>query len=485
MKNIITYKAILILILSLSFASAKSQNESLGEVQVKEVQSFKNNEEIIIQFKIDLSSTHLPSQAIINITPVIQSTDLSKEYRFNPIIVTGKVRNKAYLRRPDLYHSKDQEPSAYFVRKKGEKQIYPILLTHPYEEWMHDAKFIFQEEISGCAQCDLGKKETTILAHLLPPIHKPSYEIQYVMPEAEPVKHRSETYTAHLNFKVGKSELLRDFGNNAHILSQVDQIVGEIRGNDDLTIQSMNITGYASPEGNYNNNLELSKNRSFSFVNYLTRYHQFTESMMKTNWHGEDWEGLRKNIMNSSLSDRDVVIRVIDENQDISQRKVKLKALNGGETYRTLLNDYYPSLRRIEYTFSYVARAFDIEEAREIVKTKPHYLSLNEMFLVANTYTKGSKEFNQIFDIAVRLYPDDPVANINAAAQEIEMGALDKAIERLLQINTLEALNNLGVAYTQKGDYTQAANCFSKSAEGGNSVASFNKQELEKFLGSR
>ncbi|MDF9830795.1 DUF3868 domain-containing protein [Parabacteroides sp. PF5-6] len=467
------------------FSVAKSQNSYSGEIQYKDIQSFRQGEKLMIQLYMDISSINLPKQLIISQVPVIVSTEPAQEYVFDPIILTGAVRSKVYQRQKEDYLPQGKDPLLYATRKNGEKQLYPVLLTAPYAEWMRNANLIFREEVSGCAHCDLGKKEIVVADPILAPVHTPTYALQYVMPEAEPVKHRSETYAAHLNFKVGKYELLRDFENNANVLAQVDRIVSEIREDENLAIQALEIVGYASPEGNYNANLELSKNRTYAFVNYLVRFQQLSESMMKTNWKGEDWEGLRKSVLASSLPDKEAVISLIDRNEDISKRKEQLKALNGGNTYRTLLNTYYPPLRRIEYTFAYVARAFDLEEAKEVIKSKPQHLSLNEMFLVANSYAKGSEDFNRIFDIAVRLFPEDPIANLNAAVQEIEMGALDRAIERLQQIDCAEAKNNLGVAYARKGDYIQAGACFKRAAEQGNEVAASNRQELDKFLENR
>ena len=37
------------------------------------------------------------------------------------------------------------------------------------------------------------------------------------------------------------------------------------------------------------------------------------------------------------------------------------------------------------------------------------------MYRVAQTYEVGSESYNEVFEIAVRLYPDDPVSNLNAA----------------------------------------------------------------------
>lgn len=82
------------------------------------------------------------------------------------------------------------------------------------------------------------------------------------------------------------------------------------------------------------------------------------------------------------------------------------------------------------------------------------------MFLVANSYDKGSDQFKEVFDIAVRLYPTDPIAQLNTAALEIETGAYDPAISRLQGINLPEAWNNLGVAYAMKKDYTTAMQYF-------------------------
>lgn len=55
---------------------------------------------------------------------------------------------------------------------------------------------------------------------------------------------------------------------------------------------------------------------------------------------------------------------------DINKRKAQLKALNGGKTYRMLLDDYYPALRRIDYTLAYIARPFDVNEAKQVIKTE-------------------------------------------------------------------------------------------------------------------
>ncbi len=58
---------------------------------------------------------------------------------------------------------------------------------------------------------------------------------------------------------------------------------------------------------------------------------------------------------------------------------------------------------------------------------RPNELSLEEFYLLAQSYPAGSKEFDEVFDIAVRMFPNDPVANLNAANAAMASGHLDSA----------------------------------------------------------
>ena len=49
------------------------------------------------------------------------------------------------------------------------------------------------------------------------------------------------------------------------------------------------------------------------------------------------------------------------------------------------------------------------------------------MFLVANTYKPGSQDYNDVFETAVRMYPDDMTANLNAAVIALEKNDLAAA----------------------------------------------------------
>ena len=83
----------------------------------------------------------------------------------------------------------------------------------------------------------------------------------------------------------------------------------------------------------------------------------------------------------------------------------------------------YPSLRHTDYRINYVVRSYsDPAEILAIMKKRPGNLSLDEFFVAAQSLEPGSPEFNEVFDIAVRMYPDNPVANLNAANTAMSRG---------------------------------------------------------------
>ena len=119
-------------------------------------------------------------------------------------------------------------------------------------------------------------------------------------------------------------------------------------------------------------------------------------------------------------------------------------------------------------------------EARDLLHTRPQNLSLNEMYLVANLYEPGSAEFRDVFEIAVRMFPTDPAANLNAAAAALarrDTATAGVYLDRIAE-QTPEVLNARGVLYMLQGNYAQAEEALTKAAEAGSPEARINLGEL-------
>ena len=238
----------------------------------------------------------------------------------------------------------------------------------------------------------------------------------YIAPQAE-VKNRSKKGSAFLDFPVNRTEIHPDYRQNSRELSTIRETVESVRDDKYATITGIGIKGYASPEGSYANNERLAKGRSEALLAYVKERCDLSGVSTDVQYEPEDWEGLEARVERSSLPDKEALLSVIRDASitDPDRREAKLKTIAGGEPYRYLLKEIYPALRHSDYTVSYTIRPISVEEAKQLIYSDPKQLSLDEMFCVAQTYETGSPEFKEVFEIAVRMYPDDPVSNLNAA----------------------------------------------------------------------
>lgn len=438
----------------------------------------KEGNTLHINLEIVLDEVNIRSQEMLILTPVIQTKEHAG-HRFAPAVIAGPKRYKV-IERLLAYDNPvfEQTPQALIKRKNRSSQTLSLSYSIPFEDWLYGSDLYVYGDVSGCVNCGNSMNQYLVANNIVPPVFVPEYLVSYIVPEAE-VKERSETFVARINYVVNRYELLPDFKNNATVLREVDAVIRELQNDPDLTVTHHTVTGYASPEGNFNSNVMLSEKRAESFMNYLQQKYNWNTANISHDGMGEDWAGLREAVLNTpDVPHRDRVISIIDDIADIARRKQALKALEKGSVYAMLLKELYPPLRRNEFKIAYIARPFNVDEAREVIHTRPQLLSLNEMFLVANSYPKDSKEFKEVFNIAVRMFPDNVISKINAAAMEIETGSIERAIEQLTGIETPEAWNNLGVAYAQNGDFASARRCFSYAIEGGNDNAVHNLEQL-------
>ncbi|WP_158602573.1 DUF3868 domain-containing protein [Proteiniphilum sp. X52] len=478
-------KFLYICILVLTAATASAQTRYINNVKFGNLTREKVNDRVQIAMDVLLSDLQLNTNDMLILTPVLYSNNSADSMAFAPMAVLGKVRNRIVERNTKLNNPVPLPAGtqAVVARKNRTEQTLTYNGAVPYVSWMRNANLKVLAAVKGCADCGEGLGELLLTQRLFDEPYQPSYKLTYIVPEVEPVKARADRHTATFNYVVGKHELLRHYKNNASEFERVDKVINEVKNNKDIQITEFTVAGYASPEGNFNSNRALADRRANSFADYLSNTHGISRSQFRVTGYGEDWDGLKRAVEKSQISDKDEILRIIASVANPDARDAQLMKLSGGTTYRTLLNNYYPPLRRTDYTIAYNVRAFSVEEAREIIKTNPKLLSLNEMYLVAQSYPADSKEFKEVFDIATRMYPDEPIALLNSAAADIEMNSNRAAIERLEKMQAdPRTWNNLGVAYARLGEMEKAKDYFQRAAAQGDADAKANLEELEKAM---
>ena len=274
----------------------------------------------------------------------------------------------------------------------------------------------------------IGKKKPV---ELPPPpvvkeIYQPHYQLAYVTPQAEQEKTRQLSGRAFLDFVVNKTDIRPTYRGNAAELAKVLQTIDVVRRDTFTTITHISIHGYASPESPYQHNAYLAQARAEAFAAYVQGLISLPKNLFTIQSTPEDWEGLSAALMDNGKWITDDVRAIVASDDDPDAKERQLKKMYPRE-WRWMLDSIFPALRHSDYEVTYTIRPFTVEEATRVIREKPQHLSLNEMFLVANTYKPGSQDYNDVFETAVRMYPDDKTANLNAAVIALEKNDLAAA----------------------------------------------------------
>lgn len=430
----------------------------------------KKQREVKLDMEINLDQLDIHSRHLLMLTPILESEDQSVQKELPPVVILGRNRAQVISRMHTLEKNEIYRETPYTVVKHRKDQTLPITYhqTLPFESWMRKGRLVIREEVAGCIHCELSDNRKEYRSPLLGDAYKPEYKTSYITPPVEEIKNRDEVQELRLNFKVNSVVLLPDFETNRMELEKVDSIIRTILRDEDLTLTHMRITGYASPEGSAQGNMRLSEGRARVLADYISTTHKIDKNRFTLDWKGEDWEGLVAAVKSSEMSEKEKedVIDIIWNTESEVSRKTKLQSYNGGRTYRWMLTELYPSLRRNSCVIDFTVRQFDLEKAREMIRTNPKFMSLNEMYIVASSYPVGSPENQEAFDVAVRMYPESPAAANNSAAAWIERGEYSAALETLERIKEHpEAWTNLGITLAETGRYEEAMDYFKKSAE--------------------
>lgn len=437
--------------------------------------------ELVIDAVITVDGSRIKSRENLSLTPVLESA--SQKEGLPSILLNGRISQKVYDREIALNNLQD-EPRFLVVQAGKSENVINYKTVIPFEPWMKDARFVLIPNMCGCGKEEQGAQLVMADKVLTRPDKR--YEVQptlaYISPEAETVKHRAEVGTAYLDFQVGKYAILPDFRNNAVELAKIDNTISTVVNDKNITLEGIILKGFASPEGSYKSNTVLAGNRVKALAEYIRKKHDFKPELFTLDNGSEDWEGLKAKVeADRSVPSREAVLAIINSNDEPDKKDARLAALDGGAPYRYVLKNIYPSLRRSDYRVAYQVRFFTVEEGREIIKTRPQQLSLSEMFAVANSYEIGSKEYNEVFEIAVRMYSDDPVANLNAANIALSKNDLDAARTYLAKAgNSPEAIHARGVLNLLDGNLDEAGKLLEQAKAAGVKEAAANLDELRK-----
>ena len=217
------------------------------------------------------------------------------------------------------------------------------------------------------------------------------------------------------------------------------------------SLRRIAIQGYGAPVGSYRQNEVRSNARALSLKEYLLTAKGKAPNSVSVSWVAEDWDSIRSLVNGSGMRLREAALDIMRNVDVTSGREDQLRVLDGGELYARLQSEVFPQVCRLEYV---------AEFTREGISTRSlagRDVTLPGMYRAAVAFRKGSREYDDLLDLAARLYPDYAEACINAAGVALMRGDTALAGHYLEGYDTdPRAYNNLGVLLMMSGERAKA-----------------------------
>lgn len=430
-------------------------------LSVDSLSAGRDGSRFFVTMTVNPRKMHLGVNERIEILPTVTSADKKNTVVLDPVIVAGTNMYYSTMR-----NGTPGQVSALHRAGRGNAVKYAVSV--PFEPWMANSEVSLDTRVSGC--CNVPGQEEDIpvaLVDLRPRKFAPKFN--YIAPLDTAEKRFNLSGRANVRFIVNRTNIDWSYANNYVELDSILRTVNAVKGNPDATVESITLTGFASPEGPYDNNVRLAKGRTEVVKEYVRNNASFPASIYHTSSVPEDWQGLREWLLTSTINNRDAMIAFIDDPKVPVRTKNEEFMRRFPKEYPFILANVYPPLRHTDYRITYKVRKYlNVDEIREVFKTRPGNLSENEFFLLANSYEPGSAQYDHVFDVCVSKYPKNVTANLNAANSAMNRQEYDLAEQYLANAgDSAEAIYGRGILEALRGNYSAAVELFRKAADAG------------------
>jgi tetratricopeptide (TPR) repeat protein len=293
---------------------------------------------------------------------------------------------------------------------------------------------------------------TLVEDHAKPIVLKDKY--QRIVPEQK---------MADILYIINRSDI-RPAELKAEDIQALKDYIALVMQNDRMEVKGVTTSSYASPDGPLTLNEKLSVQRGKAAEKYLQKeYGKIPElaELFSSQTTAEDWDGFKTLVQESSMADKELILRVLSMYQDPNVREQEIK--NMSTAYEALAEEILPQLRRSKFIVDVNLVGLSDEEILNAVKNDPSILSL-EQLLYAATLTEDPMEMLKDYQLAAEKEPKCYRAWNNIGWVYLSMGKADEAMQALEKAKALKnddnVKNNMGFAALLQGDIQAAAEYF-------------------------
>lgn len=301
-----------------------------------------------------------------------------------------------------------------------------------------------------------------------------------IMAKDKFVKTIPRSQTANIYFTINQSQVRPAELNNEEMKALKDFIaIGLAKGYD---FKNMNISAYASPDGELTLNGNLAENRAKEATKALMAMFKdkkmkldagTTEAFYNKVTTAEDWEGFKKAMEGSTIADKDLILRVLTMYPDGEVREREIKNLS--KTYVEVADKILPKLRRAVLTLNAEEKSRSDEQITALAASAPDSLSVEE-FLYGATLTNDLNTKLDIYKKAQARYGSDWRTSNNVGYIYLLLNKLndaEAALKKADEVSNNNAIvkNNLGIVARWKGDRKKAMELYNAATSAGKEVS--------------
>jgi tetratricopeptide (TPR) repeat protein len=255
--------------------------------------------------------------------------------------------------------------------------------------------------------------------------------------------------SATINFSKGKNNITSKEMKDTDVKDLLNFFSSSMQEDSRVDIKSIQISSFASPEGEVDLNNNLAQDRGNSTMNAFidkSKRMKFDtgkdKDFYKITSKGEDWDGFKTEVSKTDNEDKDLILRVLEMTSDLNKREKEIR--NMAKSYAFLEKQVLPQLRRSIITVNYEEVGYSDEELKSLVSVNPDTLSLEEIIQASLNEEDINIQLKN-YNNAERLFPNDWRVMNNIGYIKYMMGDTDgagKSFEKAMAITDNKIVSN-------------------------------------------
>jgi len=280
--------------------------------------------------------------------------------------------------------------------------------------------------------------------------------------------------STHIYYVINQS-VVRPSEMNTEEMKNINAFITNNLSSSFYEFKGITVSAYASPDGETDKNENLAKDRANSASVAMMKEFQRnkdknitfgkTKEQFQVGTTKEDWEGFKSLMEQSTMADKDLILRVLTMYSDADQRRKEIKNLS--KTYTELADNVLPKLRRAEITLNVDKKSRTDAQLSTMALSSPDSLSVEEL-LYAATLTTDINTQTQIYRSAEKQFGSDWRTSNNLGCVLLMQNKVSEAGEAFKRAEKTGAsqpavANNLGIIESKNGNRAAAMDLYQKA----------------------